>query len=316
MHLFMVTPAPAHSRKGNRITALRWAALLKNLGHKVTVAQSYGGERCDVLIALHARRSHGAIVRYRDQNPDSPLILALTGTDLYQDIHNDSDAQASLALADRLVTLQALAIREVPEAYRDKVRTIVQSVRPLPTRPALRLKTFDIAVVGHLRPVKDPFIPAEASRLLPPSSNIRIVHIGAALDATMEKRALREMRENSRYLWCGEYPRWKVRRRMASCRALTLPSKMEGGANVVSEAIVDNVPVLASEIPGSVGMLGEDYPAYFPVGNPQSLAALLQKVEEDPGFLAGLRRHIQKLAPLYRPLQEQQAWRDILLELG
>lgn len=315
MHIHMVTPAPAHSRKGNRITALRWARMLRSLGHRVTLAQDYQGERCDVLIALHARRSHPALARYRAQHPTAPLIVALTGTDLYQDIHRDPDAQASLEMADLLVTLQPLAVREVPRACQGKVRTILQSVPPLPRRPPPNRRTFDVAVVGHLRPVKDPFLPAEAARLLSATSRIRIVHIGGAMEQDMEERATREMKENPRYLWCGEYPRWKTRRRMAACRALVLPSKMEGGANAISEAIVDGVPVIASHIPGSIGMLGEAYPAYFPVGEAKPLAALLTRIEEDPPFLATLAKHVRSLAPDYRPEREQRAWRDLLKEL-
>ena len=96
----MVTPAPTYSRKGNRVTALRWARILRQLGHQVTVQQSYQRLKCDLMIALHARRSHESMVRFRQRYANLPLILALTGTDLYGDIHSDESAQLSLDMAD------------------------------------------------------------------------------------------------------------------------------------------------------------------------------------------------------------------------
>jgi glycosyltransferase involved in cell wall biosynthesis len=94
-----------------------------------------------------------------------------------------------------------------------------------------------------------------------------------------------------------------------------LSSKLEGGANVVSEAIVAGVPLLASRIAGSVGLLGENYPGYFRVGDTPGLAALLHRAETDPAFLTGLRSHCRKLVPLFDPRRERAAWSRLLEEL-
>ena len=101
MKIVIVTPAPPGSHKGNRVSALRWARLLRELGHRVVIRQEYRDESCDVLIALHAQRSAMAVKRFRTLHPDRPLILMLTGTDLYGDIHTDASAQESLELASR-----------------------------------------------------------------------------------------------------------------------------------------------------------------------------------------------------------------------
>ena len=93
MKICLVTPAPTYSRKGNRVTALRWGRILRELDHRVIIIEEYQGERCDLMVALHARRSHPSIVRFRDEHPELPLILALTGTDLYGDIHTDASAK-------------------------------------------------------------------------------------------------------------------------------------------------------------------------------------------------------------------------------
>lgn len=123
----IVTPAPPRSRSGNRVTALRWSRILRTLGHRVQIIESWSSGNPDLIIALHARRSHDSIVRFRYAYPDRPLLLALTGTDVYGDIHTDASARASLELADRFITLQSEAVHELPSRYREKVHVIHQS---------------------------------------------------------------------------------------------------------------------------------------------------------------------------------------------
>ena len=86
------------------------------------------------------------------------------------------------------------------------------------------------------------------------------------------------------YRWLGELSREKALRLLSRCRLLALTSEQEGGANVVSEALAASVPVLSSRIAGSVGLLGEDYPGYFPVGDTEALARLLGRAETDADF--------------------------------
>ncbi|HEX5085571.1 MAG TPA: hypothetical protein VFY40_26345 [Blastocatellia bacterium] len=222
MKIGIITPAPARSRYGNRVTALRWARILKDLGHRVTVSQLYEGGACDLLIALHARRSYPSIKRFHSERPDVPLIVALTGTDLYCDLHKSRRAKESLEIATRLVTLQPMAIDELPPHIRGKARVIYQSVKT--PHQAIRRqssdisrsrRTFDVCVIGHLRQVKDPFRAAMAARLLPPSSRIRVLHVGGAMNEEMAARARSEMEVNPRYHWLGEQPRWRTRRILA-----------------------------------------------------------------------------------------------------
>jgi len=88
VNIVIVTPAPRHSRAGNRATAERWARVLRELGHQVTVATKYDGQRFDLMVGLHAWRSHDAIVRFHQRWPKATLFVALTGTDLYGFIHS------------------------------------------------------------------------------------------------------------------------------------------------------------------------------------------------------------------------------------
>jgi putative glycosyltransferase (TIGR04348 family) len=312
----MITPVPAQSRQGNRVTALRWARILRALGHRVRIAQDYDGTAYELMVALHARRSYTAIERFRHLYPALPLVVALTGTDLYGDIRTDPQAQQALALATRLVLLQPKGIEELPMHLRHKARVIYQSaVRPPGQMPKPKA-TFDVCVLGHLRPVKDPFRAAHAARFLPASSRIRIVHVGKALSDDMAERAHRETTENPRYCWLGELPRWRALRVLARSHVLVLSSTMEGGANVISEALAASVPILASRIPGSLGLLGEEYPGYFPVADTLALTRLLEKVEADAGFYAELLAWGTQRALLVHPDREHQAWKRLLEELA
>jgi hypothetical protein len=170
MRISVVTPAPAGSRKGNRWTALRWARMLRELGHRVAIEEKYSGRSCDLLVALHARRSASSIERFRRERPTLPLIVALTGTDLYGDIQRNRTARRSIELASRLVVLQPLGVKELPAKLRDRARVIIQSSDAPRKRVARKKNVFEVCVSGHLRPVKDPFRAARAARLLPEAS--------------------------------------------------------------------------------------------------------------------------------------------------
>jgi putative glycosyltransferase (TIGR04348 family) len=316
MRILIVTPAPPGSRKGNRITALRWAGILRDLGHQVGIALEFQQQRCDLLIALHAAKSHESVTRFRRLHPDRPLIVALTGTDLYGDIHTDPRAVESLELADRLIVLQPLGVQELPLHVRNKARVIYQSVQAPARLETPRDGDFEVCVMGHLRPVKDPFRTALAARLVPVSSRIEILHVGAALSDDMAETARAEMASNPRYHWLGEKPRTDALRLLSRCRLLALTSRSEGGANVISEALTVGVPVIASRIPGSVGLLGEEYPGYFPFGDTTQLAALLRRAETDRSFYALLRRSCRRLRGLASPAREMRTWRTLLREFA
>lgn len=315
MRIFMTCPAPPRSRKGNRVTALRWKRILKDLGHRPTIGLEYDGSPCDILIALHARRSAASVRIYRSLHPDGPLIVAMTGTDLYRDIHRSQGARRSLELADRLIVLQPRGVDELPAACRAKARVIYQSARCTRPRPRGNEKSFEVCVLGHLRHEKDPLRAALALRLLPAESRIRIIHAGAALTAAWARRARAAQKCDPRYRWRGELPRWRARRLLARSRLLVLSSRMEGGANVLSEALAEGVPVLASRIPGSTGLLGERYPGFFPAGDTCSLARLLRRAELDPHFYACLIDWCAGLKPLVDPVREREAWKKLLSEL-
>jgi putative glycosyltransferase (TIGR04348 family) len=330
LRILIITPHTNAEGSGNATTAQRWAKRLRELNCRVQVATRYDGSSCDMLVALHARKSAGAIQRFSELYPRRPLIVALTGTDVYDDLSRSARARESIQLATRLIVLQRLALDELAARHRRKAVVIEQSV-PAPSsreraaqrraraaaygRQAGRRASFrglEIAVLANLRHVKDPLRAAMAVRRLPHGSRIHVVHAGTAMTADYRRRAQRESLLNARYTWAGPLSAAHTRRLLLRSQALVLSSRLEGGANVVSEAIVYGVPVLASDIPGSVGLLGRRYPGYFRVGDSAGLAALLRRLETEPRFAARLRRHVRALAPRFTPARERAAWRRLL----
>lgn len=315
MNIWLVTPAPPGSRAGNRATANRWATILRSLGHRVTVSTTYAGEPADLFVGLHAWRSAEAIARFAAGFPDRPLVVVLTGTDIYRFIDSHCETVlASLDVADRLVGLHPLVDRAVPAPFRGKLRVIVQSARPLARRQPAR-RSFRVCFAGHLRDEKDPLRPALAVRRLPPGSRIRVDAYGKAHTADWAAAAEAEMQVNPRYHWHGEIGHAELRRVYGRSHLLVLPSLMEGGANVISEAVMAGLPVIASDIDGSVGLLGHDYPGYYPVQDTEALRECLYHAESDPGYYARLVAACAARRELFTVESEQAGWRRLLDEL-
>ena len=283
----------------------------------MTIAAKYGDQPADVMVAIHAWRSAEAIRRFKTNYPERPVVLQLSGTDIYQYIGEDPEPTLrSMELADCLVAINDRAWRVVPKTLRKKLRVILQSARKPSTPRQPSRRHIDVSVIGHLRDVKDPLRAAEAARLLPPASRIRIVQIGRAYSAEWAAKATAEMAANPRYLWRDDVPRAAVQKLLQRSHAMVLSSRSEGGANVISEAVVAGVPILASRMDGNVGLLGAEYPGYFPVGDSKALARLLRRIETDPRFVARLRRAIARRAPLFKPEREMAALRRLLAELS
>ena len=310
MRIALVTPARPGARSGNRHTALRWAAFLRAAGHRVIVSQHWHPDaQTGMMLALHARRSHESIRAFHALFPARPLLLALTGTDVYRDIRTSAEAQASLEMAHAFIVLQPEALRELPRRLRAKTSVVVQS-------SATRLRhapvggKFRFCVIGHLREEKDPLRAAAALAHLPRDLPIEVVQLGESLDERLGRAARAAMRPEPRYRWLGGLPHWRALRWLASSHAMVISSRLEGGANVVSEAIRVGVPVLASRIAGNVGLLGADYPAYFAVGNEQALARLMKRAVEDQGFYKLLKRRVARLRPTVAPQSEARMFLD------
>ncbi|MCB2020978.1 MAG: TIGR04348 family glycosyltransferase [Burkholderiaceae bacterium] len=306
----LVTPALADANNGNWQTARRWARML---GHDYRVHLSSAWAKGDeaLMIALHARRSAASVAAWHAAHPQRPLVLVLTGTDLYRDIDSDAAAQRSLALADRLVVLNELGLERLAQELRSKAVVCLQSAparQPLP-KTARHLRAL---MVGHLREEKSPATYFDAALRLAPRTDIVLDHIGAGLDAALADRARKLAARLPSYRWLGARPHAETRRRIQAAHVLVHPSRMEGGAQVVIEAVVSATPVIASRIDGNVGLLGADYRGYFDWGDAEGLATLLERLRDAPAMLAALTAQCALRAALFSPEAERRTLLDIV----
>ena len=303
--ILIVSPTLADANTGNWRTAHRWARYLAR-DFRVRIASDWRGEPADALIALHARRSATAIAAFAATG--RPVALVLTGTDLYRDIRDDRDAQRSLELASRLVVLQSQGLGELSPSLRARSIVIEQSAPALaPAAP--RRRTFDLLMVGHVRPEKDPMTVVRALARLDdaPSRHLRLIQVGGMLDPALGARLREAAGRDPRIELRGAMPHSATRALIRRSRLLLLPSLIEGGANVLIEAVTSGVPVLASRIGGTTGLLGDDYAGLFPPGDDAALAALIRRCRDDPAFLEHLRAHCARCALRFTPERESAA---------
>lgn len=310
-HVAIISPATANANNGNWQTASRWARFLRS-HFRIALLSEWDTRRYDAVIALHARRTAGSIAAVASAQPDCARIVVLTGTDLYRDIRTDASAQHSLTLANRLVVLQETGLQELDAAARAKACVIHQSAPALKpyTCPA-RTGHRDITMVGHLRAEKDPLTFMRAAALVTAPA-VRLAHIGSALEPELGEQALATQATVARYRWLGAQSHARTRQHLRRSYLMVLASKMEGGANVIIEAIRSGVPVLASDINGNRGMLGDDYAGYFPPGDSAALARLIDRAVEKPAFHAKLRAQCDRRAPLFSPQRERAALLQLL----
>jgi putative glycosyltransferase (TIGR04348 family) len=309
----IVTPGTRSANNGNWRTAARWAAMLRGQC-RVIVQTAWDGEPCDVMIALHARRSAPSIASYRSTHPRGPLAVMLTGTDLYRDLPASIEAARSLDTADRIVLLQEDALGHLEPRWRRKSEVIFQSARVL-AAVAKRADRLDAIMVGHLRPEKDPATLFAAVKQLPGEARIGVRHIGAPLDAKLAVQARALQRRDDRYRYLGALPHGLTRSAIRRAHLLVHPSVMEGGANVIVEAITAGTPVLASRMSGNVGMLGANYPGYFEVGDASGLAARLVQAREDARYLKSLQAACNARRKLFTPATEMRAVRRLVRQM-
>ncbi len=305
LNVVIVSPALAAANNGNWQTAQRYAKLLRSTCRVRIVQRWDGSAQDDVMIALHARRSHASIADWYACHGASGLVVVLTGTDLYRDIQSDPEAQQSLHWAQTLVVLQTEGVQAVPEVFRSKTVVAFQSTTTRQTLPKTN-RSLRAIMVGHLRSEKSPGTFFEAARLLTSQADISLQHVGGEHDVELAKQAHQTAATCSNYVFLGERSHESTRRLIQRAHVLVHPSVMEGGAHVVMEAICSGVPVIASRISGNEGMLGSDYAGFFATGDASALAALLLRMRRDPDFYAQLSVQCALRAPLFAPAREQE----------
>lgn len=293
---------------------MRWQNFLEELGYAVVITESWSGADSAMLIALHAYRSHSSMMEFHKNHPDKPIVLMLTGTDLYRDMAVHAEVVHSMEIADKLIVLQSAALESIPLHLRNKAQVIYQSVS-VDMAPSIASSDFQITVIGHLREEKDPFCIARSLPFIPADSKISVLHLGMAMNAQTERAAMGYNESLERYQWIGEVSHADALKMLSKSRLMVISSRMEGGAHVVSEAIALGIPVIASDIPGNTGLLGDDYLGYYPVGNEAALASLLYRCETVPDFYSALKKQIDLRRDLISPQREKQSIQELMIQV-
>jgi hypothetical protein len=310
MKICMVTPAPPRSLTGNRVTALRWARLLGQLGHRVTVVEEYDGQACDLMVALHARKSARSIERLAEEKPGTPIVLALTGTDLYRDVRACAMTKLSLQLAAAIVVLQPEGLREVPDWARARTRgdRAVGGARPRPAAAPGRLRG---RAARPPAPGEGP-LPRGHGRAPAPGALARARPArGGDPRPDLDERARSEESSNPRYRWLGEMPRWRALRVMARSRLLVITSRSEGGSER---------PLGGAGFGRARALVA--HPRVHRPPRRRLSGALRGGRHARPGRALRARgvgrrvpRHLtswcRRLAPLVEPARERKAWREL-----
>ena len=289
--------------------------MLRAAGHRIRVLESPGSPHqhldLDVWIGLHAERSAASLELALAASPKVRAITVLTGTDLHREGGLSSLALKQLERSDRLVVLSPGGLELLPEELRSRTCTIPQVPGDLQPAP-LREGTPTLAMLSHLRPVKDPLVVLEALGHLSESAPLRIVHAGEPLDPALASRCEQTSAEDPRYSYLGRLPREQALATLKSSHGLLLPSRSEGGASVLSEALLLGRAVIASDAPGITAFLPKTYGGIFPVGSASDLAALLERFAAQPPWRLELAEQCVAMGTQLRSVEEAKAWQDLV----
>ncbi len=204
-----------------------------------------------------------------------------------------------MKLADRLVVLHEASLEQVPEIFRGKTSVIYPSVTLPADLQHAPEGDFTIIMTGNMRKEKNPALAVAAAEKISPA--LEIHHYGECTSTGSEN-----------VIEHGIFSHDTMLDAMSSAGVLLNTSFQEGGANAICEAVTMGLPVVASAIPGNIGMLGEDYAGLFPSNDLDALVNMLEKTANDPDFYALLKKQLAARAPLFTYAQESESWQDLL----
>ena len=312
MKFLILFPDNKKAVTGNLCSALQYQIILEDLGHTVELTNRYFKQDAEVLIAINADKNNSDIRKFNSDNPQSKIILILSGTDIYPE--PSAKAIDSMEVGNVLVVLQSHAKDQVPPLYRNKSTIIYQSIEKLSV-DSERSKSdseFKVVLISNIRSVKDPLIASRACRLISPASKLKITHVGYCLDEELGSELTRENKSNIRYEWVGGLSKLEAMTILSESDVLLITSQHEGAGRVVGEAIQLGVPIISTNNLGVVGILGDDYEGYYPVGDAKALSDILAKAEQDKSFLIRLNVHCQNRSSLFDIEEEKKNWEQLI----
>ena len=305
MKINVCTGYPLDSPRGNTTTAYRIVERLQQAGHTATALYTDTPPNADAQISLHVLKTAAASAHFAKNN-GGPLFICLTGTDMNGGFEQSPKlSEQIINLADKLVAAHPACLPQLPDRWRSKTVVIYPSVTlpelgsgPVPSAPLF-------TCIGHLRPVKASHLTHAAIQRIP-NADLVAASLGNAYDVTDGQQALLNARQDARYQWHAGFDRKTALEWMKASLATINSSLSEGGANTVIEAIQLSIPVLATNIPGNRGFLGDDYKGYFETGRADQLAELMRRCLEQPDFVERLKTQLAQRRPLFSMERESE----------
>ena len=313
MKINVCTGYPLDSPRGNTTTALRIVERLQMAGHQATAMHTDTPPAADAQISLHVLKTAAASA-YFATHQSGRLFIRLTGTDINGGfVKSPNLSQQTIGLADKLVVTHPACLPQIPDRWRNKTVVIYPSVT-MPELAAISIPTSPLfTCIGHLRPVKAPHLMHDAIQNIP-QANLVAASIGNAYDVTDGQQARLNARQDTRYHWHADCDRATALAWMQASLATINSSISEGGANTVMEAIQLRIPVLATDILGNRGFLGDDYDGYFETGRADQLAGLMRRCLEESDFVEHLKSQLDGQRPLFSVERESEQLSKLVSE--
>ena len=82
MKFLILFPDNKKAVTGNLCSALQYQIILEDLGHTVELTNRYFKQDAEVLIAINADKNNSDIRKFNSDNPQSKIILILSGLSL------------------------------------------------------------------------------------------------------------------------------------------------------------------------------------------------------------------------------------------
>lgn len=315
MDILILCPIINALETGLYTTARRWETIFRQLGHNVRIASpSDAVTETDILVALNPVRCSS----YLEDLPlsETPLIVVLTGTDIYNELKKKPNFYRHLESARVLIGLHPGITEEVPERYRSKLRVIVQSAPNQKSRPQNNILYGQAIFIANLRYFKRPMTVFAAACALNENVNINITHIGDIVDDEYHFWSQPEFHKTvPRYNWLGAKTREDTASALASSDVMLIASSTEGGSNVQSEAISAGVPIISSRNRCVESLLGSDYPGLFDTDNHHQLACLIEKFFVDHSFRELLKSNVSRASYQFSYDLEVEKWKNVIQEI-
>jgi len=328
--VFLLSPVPIDSPRGNAITVARIAQELRARGLDVCVqstddhglAEHATGKPPALVHAFHAYRA-GPRGLALSRSCHAPLVITLTGTDVSDDLRDSArghvvretllGAMAITAFHDSIASEIAAAL----PAVASRLAVVPQSVSLLPASavggaPPVHGDPCLLFPAG-IRPVKRPLLPlASLDGLLHKHPGMRLWYAGPPLDPGETARLERALsgRPWARYL--GPVPHPAMPALLEAADIVLNCSLSEGGmANAVLEALAFGRAVLASDIPGNRSLV-EDGVTGILFRSETELGRGVERLATDPALRRRLGEAGRRLvASRFTPARESEGYLEV-----